>query len=53
MNRLTTWLVLAFVFLAAHPCFPWYGKCVGISDGDTIRVMHLGKTEKIRLFGID
>jgi endonuclease YncB( thermonuclease family) len=53
MNRLTPWLVLAFILFAAHPCFPWSGKCVGIADGDTIRVMHLGKAEKIRLFGID
>ncbi|MCE5198176.1 MAG: thermonuclease family protein [Armatimonadota bacterium] len=29
------------------------GKCVGISDGDTIKVMHLGREEKIRLWGID
>jgi hypothetical protein len=53
MKRLTPWLVLAFVFLAAHPCFPWSGECAGISDDDTIRVMHLEKTEKILLFGID
>jgi micrococcal nuclease len=26
---------------------------VGISDGDTIKVMHNGKAEKIRLHGID
>ena len=29
------------------------GKVVGITDGDTIEVMHLGKAEKIRLAGID
>lgn len=29
------------------------GKCVGISDGDIISVMHDGKAEKIRLAGID
>jgi micrococcal nuclease len=31
----------------------WSGKCVGISDGDTIRVMHRGRETKIRLYGID
>lgn len=31
----------------------WIGKVVGVSDGDTINVMHDGKTEKIRLYGID
>lgn len=31
----------------------WKGKCVGVSDGDTITVMHEGKGEKIRLYGVD
>jgi micrococcal nuclease len=31
----------------------WQGKVVGVSDGDTITVMHLGKGERIRLYGID
>jgi endonuclease YncB( thermonuclease family) len=31
----------------------WSGKCVGISDGDTIRVMHGRMVTKIRLYGID
>lgn len=29
------------------------GKCVSITDGDTISVMHSGKAVKIRLEGID
>lgn len=29
------------------------GRVVGVSDGDTIKVMHNGKAEKIRLYGID
>ena len=28
-------------------------KVVGVIDGDSIRVMHAGKAEKIRLNGID
>ena len=31
----------------------WQGMVVGISDGDTITVLHEGKGEKIRLYGID
>lgn len=31
----------------------WKGKVVGVSDGDTITVLHHGKGEKIRLYGID
>jgi len=33
--------------------FSWTGKVVGVSDGDTITVMHDGKGEKIRLYGVD
>jgi len=29
------------------------GQCVGVADGDTISVMHNGREDKIRLFGID
>jgi len=31
----------------------WSGLVVGISDGDTITVIHEGRGEKIRLYGID
>ncbi|WP_319405809.1 thermonuclease family protein [uncultured Desulfosarcina sp.] len=36
-----------------HPAAAWQGEVVGISDGDTITVLHNGKGEKIRLYGID
>ena len=29
------------------------GRVVGVSDGDTIKVLHDGKAEKIRLYGVD
>src|SRR2546422_7359342 len=29
------------------------GRVVGVTDGDTIKVMHNGRAEKIRLHGID
>jgi endonuclease YncB( thermonuclease family) len=31
----------------------WSGLVVGVSDGDRITVLHEGKGEKIRLYGID
>jgi endonuclease YncB( thermonuclease family) len=31
----------------------WSGLVVGVSDGDRIMVLHKGKGEKIRLYGID
>ena len=35
------------------PAWAWTGKVVGVSDGDTITVLHNGQPEKIRLWGID
>ncbi len=52
-------LILSLVFILASslPLWSqnttWIGKVVGVSDGDTITVMHNGKGEKIRLYGID
>lgn len=42
--------LLSSVSLAAEP---YHGKVVGISDGDTIKVLHEGTQVKIRLYGID
>ena len=42
-------LLLAF----SSPAFAWTGKVTGVADGDTITVLHDGKSEKIRLHGID
>jgi len=33
--------------------FAWDGKVVGVADGDTITVMHEGRGERIRFYGID
>jgi endonuclease YncB( thermonuclease family) len=35
------------------PLEDFTGKVVGVADGDTISVMHGGKAERIRLYGID
>jgi len=45
-----------FVILLSFPSFAFAdfsGRVVGISDGDTIKVLHNGRAEKIRLNGID
>jgi micrococcal nuclease len=44
-------LTLSLVSCSQHTT--WIGKVASVSDGDTINVMHDGKTEKIRLYGID
>jgi endonuclease YncB( thermonuclease family) len=45
--------LLAAVAAAALYAEDFAGKVVAISDGDTIRVMHNGTPERIRLWGID
>lgn len=48
-------LIVAIALLLAFSttCYAWSGKVVGISDGDTIKVLRDGKQVKIRLHGID
>ena len=46
-------LALAIPISAWAEQAAWQGKVVGVSDGDTITVMHHGKGERIRLYGID
>jgi endonuclease YncB( thermonuclease family) len=46
-------IVLFMVFSLPSSGFAWSGKVVSIADGDTIRVLHNGKEEEIRLYGID
>jgi len=47
-------VALALVLmLCPGNCFGWQGKVVAVSDGDTITVLHDGKGEKIRVYGID
>jgi micrococcal nuclease len=37
----------------ARAATEFHGRVVGIADGDTITVLHDGRAEKIRLYGID
>jgi micrococcal nuclease len=50
--KTVTFIVIALI-LTPLVSFGWQGKVVGVSDGDTITVMHDGKGEKIRTYGID
>lgn len=48
--------IFPFLFsflLIGSPLLAWSGKCVGVTDGDTIKVLHDGTETKIRLYGID
>jgi micrococcal nuclease len=46
-------IVLVPVFVLQAYAGNFTGKVVGISDGDTITVLHNGRGEKIRLYSID
>lgn len=46
-------LVLSLPVLVWSQHNTWTGQVVGVSDGDTITVMHHDKGERIRLYGID
>ncbi|MBW2653631.1 MAG: thermonuclease family protein [Deltaproteobacteria bacterium] len=52
MIKKLLWSFLVF-FCISTLAYAWSGECVGISDGDTIKVMHQGMAERIRLYGID
>jgi len=55
MKRSVVIITLAIIACWIFPLssFAWSGKCVAVTDGDTIKVMHESTAEKIRLYGID
>ena len=46
-------LPLFFILIFFSYSYAWTGKVVGVSDGDTIKVLRDGKQVKVRLYGID
>ena len=46
--------MILFLFLITTPAFSWawQGQVVGVSGGDSVTVLHDGRNEKIRLYGI-
>ena len=54
MKRRFLWLVLLVcVTLLPSLAWAWSGKVIGVIDGDSIKVLHDGRQEQIRLWGID
>jgi micrococcal nuclease len=53
VKRSSLMLVLVLLRLLPSLFRAWSGKVVGVTDGDTITVLHAGRGEKIRLYGID
>ena len=52
-SRSITLAILLFICSLPSIGLSWTGKVVSVTDGDTIKVLHDGKEEKIRLYGID
>lgn len=46
-------IIFCFILCSVLNVHAWTGKVVGVSDGDTIKVIHDGKQTKIRLYGVD
>ena len=46
-------LLVLFFLVSVPEAAPFTGEVVGVLDGDTIEVMHNGKAERVRLYGID
>jgi micrococcal nuclease len=55
LNRISLATMLVIVLLASvsFAAEPYQAKVVGITDGDTVKVLHEGTQVKIRLYGID
>lgn len=57
MSKSITLVVSSIVFLvivaASSFLYAWTGKVVGITDGDTIKVLHDHQEVKIRLHGVE
>jgi micrococcal nuclease len=53
MKKSSLALLLVLLVLFPSLSWAWSGKVVGVTDGDTITVLHAGRGEKIRLYGID
>lgn len=52
-RRIFLSLVLLLILLPVPAFADFSGRVVGVTDGDTIKVLHNGRAEKIRLHGID
>ena len=52
-TKATATLLLMLFLALPFSCWAWKGTCVGISDGDTIRVMRAEEQVKVRLASID
>jgi endonuclease YncB( thermonuclease family) len=53
LGRTVPWLVLSALLVAPVAAEEFTGRVVGVSDGDTIKVLHAHQSETVRLLGVD
>lgn len=53
LGRAVPWLVLWAVLAGPAAAGEFTGRVVGVTDGDTIKVLHANRSETVRLLGVD
>ena len=51
--RVAIYTIISLLLVWASYAHAWTGRVVGVSDGDTITVLHNNYPERVRLYGID
>jgi endonuclease YncB( thermonuclease family) len=52
-GRTVPWLVLWALFTGPAAAEEFTGRVIGVTDGDTIKVLHANHSETVRLLGVD
>jgi micrococcal nuclease len=53
LGRAVPWLVLWTLLAGPAAAEEFTGRVVGVTDGDTIKVLHANQSETVRLLGVD
>ena len=53
LGRTVPWLVLWSLLAGSAAAEEFTGRVVGVTDGDTIKVLHANQSETVRLLGVD
>jgi micrococcal nuclease len=53
LGRAVSWLALSALLAGPAAAEEFTGRVVGVTDGDTIKVLHANHSETVRLLGVD
>ncbi len=53
MNRFFSLVPVMIFLVIPSVCFAWQGKVTALSSGDTATVLHDGKKEQVRIYGVE